>query len=167
MTFLIPSPWAVSEPPIEGELTLTEESVPLVLERAAALLARMRQDAVAARAVAAAALGRLEDAAATISTAERNLETAGPVAAKAAAEFRRAGDERQAHWAATRLQAARNALRVAEDAARDCMAAHAAIEREGAIAKRRADVLAERIAAAELAAERLVLAVDAPDGPVA
>ena len=149
MTFQLPSPFVTAPAPLEGEVALTEAGLPDLLARAARLLSRMRQDAIAAHGVAAAATNRLVASAAARAAAERSLEAAGPVVAKAAAEFRRAGDEQKAHWAGMRLQAARNALLVAEDELRDRMAAHAALEWEIAAARQRADFLDAQLARVE------------------
>ena len=155
MTFLIASPFVTPPPPLEGAAELTEAGLPEVLRRAQELLTRMRADLAASRASAAATSDRLEDTAAALSATERNVETAGPVVATAAAEFRRAGDERQAHWGGLRLQAARNALRVAEDEHRDQLAGRGALERAIAAARQRADFLAVAIERAKRQASLL------------
>jgi len=170
MAFTIPSPFATAPAPLEGEVMLSEAGLPNVLTRAAELLARMRADRDSARAAAASALGRLEAAAAQVTEAQRDLATAAVPVAKATGDVqraRRAGDQEGHHWGRRRLEAARHALRAAEEQARDRMADHAEIVREGAIAMRRAEFLDASIVAAERAAVRLAASVDAPGGPSA
>jgi len=167
---LVASPWAAPAPALEGEVMLTEAGLADLLTRAAVLLARMRGDRDAARGVAATVSSRLEGAAATLSAASRDLGTAAAAEVKARRDVQRAvqaGDQEGHHWGRVRLQTETHALRRAEDHLRDCMAGHAAIEREGAIAKQRADFLDASIAAAERQAVLLAATVDAPGGPAA
>ena len=158
MTFTIPSPFTMAPPPFEATVELSEAGLPDVLARAAELMARMRTDRAASRVAAAAASDRPGDAAAALAAAQRALDTARSAEAKARRDVLRAGqvgDGEAIHWARQRFASAQHALRAAEDAARDHMAAHAGLEREGAIAKRRAEFLDASIAAAERAAALL------------
>ena len=150
--FTLPSPFTTAPSPLEGEVVLAETSIAAVLERCVALLGRMRQDAVAARAVAAAASSRLVAAAAALAAAQRSLDTARSVEAKARQQVQRAGqagDQQRAHVARQRLATTVDTVRLAEAAARDRMADVAALERESADARQRAEFLAKQIAAAE------------------
>ena len=154
MTFLIPSPFFNPPAPLEADVALTESGLADALERAGALLARMRADLIEARAAAAAASDRPGDAAAALAAAQRALDTARSAEAKATTEFRRAvqaGDQQRAHVARQRLATTGDTVRAAEEQVRALLAARIALEREAATAKQRAVFLDSKIAAAERA----------------